>query len=269
MQKYSFLVYLRLMQARKQNFQLLFLLFFISLSYIGRANNYQKKSIGFIESSSLDSTFTLAASNFKGYVKDLYLDLNDTSLNFQAFEQSLIGYHNLTKLEKIKRKELITLIDFEKPSNEDRFYIIDLCKRQILHKSIVAHGVNSGGLEARYFSNENNSLKSSLGFFVTSSTYKGKYDLALRLNGLEHSNNRASSRGVVIHAAKYATYDFLEKNNGVLGRSYGCPALPFTNFQQVVEWIKEGTCLYIYYPSKSYLKYSKFLNSTNYLIDFV
>ena len=72
-----------------------------------------------------------------------------------------------------------------------------------------------------------------------------------------------------MHGADYATYEFLEKNGGTLGRSYGCPAMPHENFEQVVEWIKGGSCLYIYHPNPSHHRYSRYLNRSNYLEDFL
>ena len=119
---------------------------------------------------------------------------------------------NLEKRGELLKPGILTIIDFSKPSNEERFFIIDLEPRTVLHKTLCAHGVNTGGLYAKHFSNEQNSKKSSLGFYVTTSTYAGKFKLALRIDGKEHSNSHANSRGVVIHGAKYATYEFLEKN---------------------------------------------------------
>jgi len=217
----------------------------------------------------IDSVYNKAKADFECYARTVYTEINDTNLNYQAFVQGLTGYWNLDKRNELRRKDILTIVDFSKPSSEQRMYIIDLCKNKILHKTIVAHGVNSGGLYARDFSNEEHSHQSSLGFYVTTSTYSGKYDLALRIDGMEYSNNEANSRGVVIHAAKYATYEFLDQNGGTLGRSYGCPALPYDNFEQVVEWIKGGTCFFIYYPSRSYQHHSKYLNKTDYLEDFV
>ena len=216
-----------------------------------------------------DSIRSAAQREFEYYAQDFYATLADTSLNYKAFYQALTGYHNLLKYDKIQRKEVLTVIDFSQPSNEDRCYIIDICDRKIKHKTIVAHGVNSGRLYAKHFSNENNSRKSSLGFYVTTTTYHGKYELALRLDGLEHSNSHASSRGVVMHAADYATYEFLEKNGGTLGRSYGCPAMPYDRFEEIVDWIKEGSCVFIYHPSRSYQRYSRYLNRNKYLEDFL
>ena len=216
-----------------------------------------------------DSIRTEAKSQFMYYAQDFYYELGDTALNYQAFSEALVGYHNLIKYDKLQRQAVLTVIDFSKPSSAERCYIIDVCNRKILHKTIVAHGVNSGRLFARHFSNDDNSHKSSLGFYVTTTTYHGKYKLALRLDGVDHSNSHASSRGVVMHGADYATYEFLEKNGGTLGRSYGCPAMPHENFEQVVEWIKGGSCLYIYHPNRSYHRYSRYLNRSNYLEDFL
>ena len=153
----------------------------------------------------VDSVYRRAQNNFEQYVHRLYDDLNDESLQYELLAEGLTGYLNLKKSGQVRRPDILTLIDFSKPSNETRFYIVDLCQRKIVHKSLVAHGRNSGSLYAKYFSNETNSHQSSLGFYVTGSTYSGKYDLALRLEGKEHSNSRAMSRGVVMHAAKYAT----------------------------------------------------------------
>ncbi len=61
------------------------------------------------------------------------------------------------------------------------------------------------GAMATKFSNNEGSLQTSLGFYLTGETYTGKFDLGLRLDGLEYSNSRARSRGVVMHGAQYAT----------------------------------------------------------------
>lgn len=234
------------------------------VSFSGRA-----EEVNASELLSVDSIYVRAKTQFENYALSVYHEIDDTSLSYEAFLQGLTGYWNLEKRGELPRKDILTVVDFSKPSNEERLYIIDLCKNKIIHRSLCAHGVNSGGLYARNFSNEENSHQSSLGFYVTTTTYTGKYDLALRIDGMEHSNSHASSRGVVIHAAKYATYEFLDQNGCTLGRSYGCPALPFENFDQVVEWIKGGTCFFIYYPSRSYQRHSKYLNRRNYLEDFV
>ncbi|UKN01844.1 murein L,D-transpeptidase catalytic domain family protein [Paracrocinitomix mangrovi] len=216
-----------------------------------------------------DSIVQKAKADFETYAEYVYTAIDEPDLSYEAFRQGLIGYHNLEKRGEIERLDTLTIIDFSKPSSEPRMFIIDLCHQKVFHKSLCSHGVNSGRLYPKSFSNENNSHKSSIGFYVTTSTYSGKFDLALRLKGMEYSNSHASSRGVVMHGADYASYEFLDKNDCQLGRSYGCPALPHKDFDQVVSWIKEGSCLFIYYPSKSYKKYSKYLSRKDYLVDFV
>ena len=82
----------------------------------------------------------------------------DGVVNFEAFEQAITGYH---KIED-KTKEILTLVDFSKPSTEERFYVFDMRHKKLLFSSLVSHGKNSGGNYATSFSNENGSLKSSL-----------------------------------------------------------------------------------------------------------
>ena len=258
------------MSARKTGRTIIFLLFISLFSLKGFASNDPEPiTPSFSELIRVDSIYQKARMTFEEYAKDLYDDLEEPDLLYEMFVQGLTGYHNMLKRGELERPDILTLIDFSRPSNEPRFYIIDLCQRKVLHTSIVAHGQKTGRLYAKHFSNEENSHQSSLGFYKTTTTYSGKYDLALRLQGMEYTNSHASSRGVVMHAAKYATYEFLDKNGCTLGRSYGCPALPFDDFDQVVEWIKNGSCLYIYYPKRSYQRYSKYLNRRGYLQDFL
>lgn len=134
--------------------------------------------------------------------RQLYQEMQlDGVVNFEAFEQAITGYH---KIED-KTKEILTLVDFSKPSTEERFYVFDMRHKKLLFSSLVSHGKNSGGNYATSFSNENGSLKSSLGFFLTENTYQGKNGYSLVLNGLEKGiNDRAKERAIVIHGAAYS-----------------------------------------------------------------
>ena len=181
------------------------------------------------------------------------LDLN-SEISFQAFYQAMIGYEKLNK----KKKPLLTIIDFSKPSTKERFYVINIEKKKVLYKSVVAHGKKSGGNYATSFSNKVGSDQSSLGFFLTGQTYKGKNGLSLIINGLEKGiNDNVKRRSVVIHGADYANPALL-KSAGRLGRSFGCPALPHAINNAVIETIKDGSVIYAFSQSynNDYLKRS-------------
>ncbi|MFY0601597.1 MAG: murein L,D-transpeptidase catalytic domain family protein [Cyclobacteriaceae bacterium] len=178
----------------------------------------------------------------------------DSSLQ-EALKQGLIGYKYFSK-EKTLNSQLV-IIDFTKPSDQKRFYIFDLTKEKIVHSDHVAHGKNSGLTYANSFSNQRHSNSSSLGFYRTAETYRGKHGLSLRLDGLETGiNHNARERAIVMHSAKYANPDFIEKY-GRLGRSFGCPALPEKDYSRIIDLIKEGSLLFIYHPDETYIQKSQ------------
>ncbi len=200
-------------------------------------------------------------NSFSLYSSDLYNKINTNELNFDAFKYALKGYLELKNQNKLNNSDYLTIIDMGTSSNTERLFIINMKTQQLEHKSLVAHGRNSGGTFAKQFSNKVNSHQTSLGFYKTAETYIGKHGFSLRLDGLEFSNSNARRRAVVIHQADYASANFIKKH-GRLGRSYGCPSLPEKDYKTIINKIKNGSCLFIYYPKISYLKNSKLVNST-------
>jgi hypothetical protein len=169
-------------------------------------------------------------------------------LSYEVFNLAIKGY-NLT--DSLKNKDIISIIDFSLPSTEKRFYVVDLKNRKLLYKCFVAHGKNTGENIAENFSNENGSLKSSLGFFVTAETYTGDNGYSMKLDGLEPGiNDNARTREIVIHGADYVSQEFIDKE-GRLGRSWGCPALPVELAKEIIDKISDGTLLFIY--AKEYI----------------
>ncbi|MBK7131664.1 MAG: murein L,D-transpeptidase catalytic domain family protein [Bacteroidales bacterium] len=166
-----------------------------------------------------------------------------------VFSSAIIGYR---KIENNKKKNILTIIDYSKPSDKDRFFVIDLDTKKLLFKCLVAHGKNSGEYIATSFSNQSGSLKSSLGFFLTAETYYGDNGYSLRLDGLEKGiNDSARMRDIVIHGAGYVSQNFIAEN-GRLGRSWGCPALPLGLTKEIIDCISEGSCLFIYAADSLY-----------------
>jgi hypothetical protein len=97
-------------------------------------------------------------------------------------------------------------------------------------------------------------------FFLTGEIYDGKHAESLKLHGIEKRfNDNAFDRGIVIHGAEYVSEEFINSNQR-LGRSLGCPAVSTSVNAALINTIKEGSCLFAYYPQKTYLRQSKFLN---------
>lgn len=212
-----------------------------------------------MNASSFTEPTVILFEDFKAYAEKLYRALDDSDLDYTAFETALKGYLKLQEEGKIEENSFLTVIDMSMSANKNRFFLIDVTNQKIIHKSIVAHGRNSGGEFAKDFSNKVGSFKSSIGFYRTAETYSGKHGLSLRLDGLEFSNNNARERAIVIHAADYVSTNFI-KQNGRLGRSLGCPSLPKKDYGQIVHKIKNGSLLFIYYPQDNYLKNSSLAN---------
>jgi hypothetical protein len=214
----------------------------------------------FISLSGEKETSVYSPAMYRGHVQALYSQINDPELNIEALAQAIKGYSLMMQKNITSGNPVLTVIDYSLPSDSPRFFIIDINKGSILYKSLVAHGRNSGANYAVSFSNRKGSHKSSIGFFVTGETYYGKHGLSLRLNGLERNiNDNAMGRAVVIHAASYVNEEFI-KRYGRLGRSYGCPALPKENYENIVNTIKDKTCVFIYYPDREYLAESEIIN---------
>ncbi|NDV84819.1 murein L,D-transpeptidase catalytic domain family protein [Bacteroides sp. 51] len=187
----------------------------------------------------------------------LYAEMElENTINYVAFQQAVIGYNKIQE----KKKDIITLIDFTKPSSEERFYVFNVKQKKLLFTSVVSHGRNSGDLYTTSFSNKNGSYKSSLGFFITQNTYQGRNGYSLVLDGLEKGiNDRAKQRAIVIHGASYSNPSVIA-SSGRLGRSLGCPALPQGISRRVINTIKDGSLLYIYANNRDYLAQSTFFS---------
>lgn len=223
-----------------------------SVEEAAKPNLYDFNNI--ILSDSADS----AASN--SYVQSLYNELNleEKGLHFDVFSMAINGYEYLNNTGALDNNDVLTIIDFDQPSTKKRMYIVDLNSHELVYQTYTAHGRNSGKEYATSFSNTPSSNKSSLGFYVTSSTYYGSNGYSLKLVGKEKNiNDNALARAIVIHGA-----DYVSENNinsmGYLGRSFGCPSLlPYLN-RPIIDLIKNGSCLFIY--QKQYLSKDNLLH---------
>jgi L,D-transpeptidase catalytic domain len=188
------------------------------------------------------------------------MNLEKKGLNEKAFEYAWRGYHNLLKKGVLNKTNVLSICDFTQSSRKKRMYVIDVQHRKLLFNTYVAHGMNSGVEYATTFSNRPESFKSSLGFYLTTKTYFGRNGLSLKINGLEKGyNDMAARRNIVLHGSTYIEPDYL-KNNGEMGRSLGCAALPTAVTPKIIKSIKNGSCLFIYHPTRKYLADSNVIN---------
>jgi hypothetical protein len=188
------------------------------------------------------------------------MGLGRQGLSETAFEYAWRGYHNLVKKGSIRRKSILSIADFSQSSSEKRMYVIDIRHRRLLYRTYVAHGQNSGAEYAEDFSNEPESFKSSLGFYVTRTTYRGKNGLSLRLDGVDNGyNDKAMKRNIVLHGCSYVGDQYLE-NFGSTGTSLGCPALPAGISSQIIHAVRGGSCFFIFHPTPDYLDHSVVIN---------
>ncbi len=197
-------------------------------------------------------------------VQEIYEDLlmkNPVRLpSVEVFSLALQGFNNLKEEQGELSKDILTIIDFSLSSNDKRLWVINVKNNKVLFYDLVAHGINSGNEFATKFSNVPQTNMSSLGFFITGNTYHGKHGLSLYLKGMDKGyNHNAKKRAIVMHGATYVSYDFIKKY-GRLGRSFGCPSVSMDIYQDVIQTIAEGSCLFIYYPDEEFLNHSVVLN---------
>jgi hypothetical protein len=189
------------------------------------------------------------------------MDLEDSGLSRQAFQSAWTGYYKLRKKGLLRKSSVLSICDFSQSSSNQRLYVIDVRNRKVLYRTYVAHGINSGEEFANAFSNKMESCKSSLGFYITQKTYTGINGMSLRIEGVDKGfNDNAARRAIVIHGATYVSQRILRKY-GVMGTTFGCPAIPSEMTTQIIPVVKNGSCFYIYYPSKKYMAHSQVLNS--------
>ena len=188
------------------------------------------------------------------------MNLANYGLDQKAFDYAMNGYNYLKSKKMLFNKNIISIVDFTKPSTKKRLFVLDLKNNKVLYNTHVAHGQASGQDFATQFSNTPESLQSSLGFYRTANTYDGKNGFSLVLKGLENGvNDNAETRSIVMHGAPYVSQEHINET-GSIGRSWGCPAVSEKLAKPIIEKIKGGTCLFVYSNNNAYFKKSKIIN---------
>lgn len=200
-------------------------------------------------------------------IDSLYTKLNSQTLSKTALTQAMQARSCYYDSLKIKD----TIIDFEKTSEKERFFVIDLRNKKILFSEITTHGKNSGLEKAQNFSNAINSYKSSLGCFKTAELDTSpRHDTVLILDGLEPGiNDNARKREIIIHRSElarsvpvqYCSQEYI-RIYGYNGQSLGCPTLRVEVYKQIIDTIKWGSMVFAYANDTEYQNKSAIFKHT-------
>ena len=142
------------------------------------------------------------------------------------------------------RTDKMLVVDFSKPAYEKRLYIVDW-KTGAVEAYHVSHGrgsaLNERSYMAKRFTNLIGSGTSSVGGYVGGQQYMSpKWGLALRLQGLDITNNRALERTIVFHADER----FFDKDRNIFGWSCGCFMMDATELPKAINVLMEGGFMY-------------------------
>ncbi|TRD11747.1 twin-arginine translocation pathway signal [Erythrobacter insulae] len=145
----------------------------------------------------------------------------------------------------IWKKDIVGIADFGVHSAEKRFHFVNLDREEV-QSFHVSHGTGSdpehdGWLNQ--YSNVEGSNATSKGAYITWEWYVGRYGTSVRLGGLDSTNDAALRRYIVMHRAKYAEPDHIDRW-GRLGRSNGCFALGEEQFRIALLNLSGGRLLY-------------------------
>jgi hypothetical protein len=147
--------------------------------------------------------------------------------------------------DRIQKRDRIALVDFDLPSSQPRFHIVDLDSGRS-RSLLVAHGRGSDPEHTGWltrFSNVVGSAASSDGAYLTGDIYVGQHGRSRRLYGLDRTNSNVQERAIVVHSAWYVGADMIAQH-GKLGRSEGCFALSASDLEDTLATLGQGRMIY-------------------------
>ena len=161
------------------------------------------------------------------------IERNNPELSHAAWLSGLRAYQHARRAGN-DTQQLLTIVNFNKPSTQKRLWVIDMKKGQVLYHTYVAQGENTGHNTAKYFSNAPNSHESSIGVYRTGPTYYGHDGYSMYLYGLDPGfNNNVFKRHIVMHPARYVSKDFAEPYS-FMGHTYDFFGLNPSMFKQAI-----------------------------------
>lgn len=145
---------------------------------------------------------------------------------------------------RVQNTNYITIIDFTRHSGKPRLWMINT-KTADVDALNVAHGAgsdpNDTGIPQK-FSNVPDSKMSSLGAYLVSEKFQSmNHGTAMRLDGLESTNDMVRDRAIIIHSASYVS-----SAKSIMGMSWGCPAISLDWIGRALQRLSGGSFMYAY-----------------------
>jgi hypothetical protein len=145
---------------------------------------------------------------------------------------------------RVQNTSYITIIDFTRFSGAKRLWMVNT-KTADVDALNVAHGVgsdpNNTGTPVK-FSNVPDSKMSSLGAYLISEQYQSSaHGTAMRLDGLESTNDMVRDRAIVMHSATYVS-----STQPIMGMSWGCTAISLDWIAKALARLTGGSFMYVY-----------------------
>jgi hypothetical protein len=167
------------------------------------------------------------------------------------------------------KKPYLYFVDYGLSSTTQRGYVFDMDALKIVDGPfMVAHGRGSSTSQygvPTHFSNASGSEATSLGLYLTQSTYgfhghtggQSYSSIGLQLLGLSDGfNTNALARRVVVHGAPYVTPTRA-------GRSEGCPAMEPSRAQELLPKLANGSMVFLFAPNQAWMAGDPWIAATS------
>ncbi|MCC7570261.1 murein L,D-transpeptidase catalytic domain family protein [Candidatus Micrarchaeota archaeon] len=212
--------------------------------------------------------------------EELYkrFEAEKVGMSFEAFKYGLTVYLNAKEKGILNRTDVFTIIDYSKPSNEKRLFVLDMTNHKVFLSEFVSHGkgnpkngfpLNSNE-KVEYVGNEYGSNLSPVGLHITK--YPEEHQekgFILRVEGVEKGYNEATlNRGVFFHESPYSSEEYIKRNN-YAGRSWGCFTTDPKKHREIVESISGGSGVFVYFDDEDYIQNSVYIKNEAKVLEFV
>ena len=158
-------------------------------------------------------------------------------INAATLAISPMGLKKYLKANKFNTTHCFLII-MNIESGKKRFFVYNVSKDSVEIAGLVTHGSGIEGSDTIQFSNQFNSLCTSLGKYKVGKSYQGKFGLAYKLDGLDNSNSNAFNRFVVLHGHSCVPSSQVPYP---ICQSWGCPTVAPSFLQQLQAYIDKST----------------------------